>query len=60
MIWFEPLRIASRRCWFSKPWQHVCPLGLAAKIIDECFLTRDVEWKGPRHYANDRDHISSW
>jgi hypothetical protein len=56
-MFFEPLSIGSRRFWASKPWKHVLPEGLAARIIDECFLTRAVEWKGPRHYANDRDHL---
>ena len=57
MIWFVPLKIGTRKFWASKPWDHVCPSGLAAQIIDRCFLTRDVEWRGPRHYANDRDHL---
>jgi hypothetical protein len=56
MTWFVPLSIGSGRFWASKPWERVCPLGLAAEIIDECFLGSRVEWKGPRHYANDRDH----
>jgi hypothetical protein len=55
-MFFEPLRLSTRRFWSATPWQRVIPFGLAAEIIDECFLSQTVQWKGPRHYANDRDH----
>lgn len=55
-MFFVPLKLSTRRFWSSEPWQRVWPEGLAAEIVDACFLGERVEWKGPRHYANDRDH----